>query len=125
MIPSTPQTPPIPPSVGAQQAGGNPMTQFMETMQQPNPLANGQGDSMGYVAEMLTQMETLATQVAQVLSVEAPDLMPYLKVLAQAGSQLSSSVMERTQGSGAGQGPAGQDGSAAPQEPAAMSMSGQ
>lgn len=113
MIPNT-QSPPLPPSVSQQQMPQmTAMQQFAQGMAGAQPqvttAADGQGGSNEYVVSSMKQVELLLTDVAKTLTVTNPEIMPYLKIMAQAGSKIMESVMD-AQG-GVAQAPAGSDGS--------------
>jgi hypothetical protein len=114
MIPNT-QAPPLPPSISQQQMPQmTAMQQFAQGMSgaaqpQAMPAADGQGGSNEYVVSNMKQVELLLTDVAKTLTVTNPEIMPYLKIMAQAGSKIMESVMD-AQG-GVAQAPAGSDGS--------------
>lgn len=106
MFPSS--APPQSPSVTSQQ--GSPQTsataQFAQGMgNQQNAAGSGAG-SLDYIAAKLKEIEMALTEVAQVLSVEMPQAMPFVQIMAQAGAQLSNTVV--SQGASGQGAPAGE-----------------
>lgn len=90
--------PPIPPSVTAQQAP-NPVSSFVGGVgagQQP------QFDAMQFVIGRLNQVAEILSDVAKVLAVENPALMPVLQKVAQGGAVLMQEAMKSMPQGGGG-----------------------
>ncbi|NJL72281.1 MAG: hypothetical protein HC888_12210 [Candidatus Competibacteraceae bacterium] len=116
MTPYQTSTPPIPSNIASQQAGAppDPSMAFMEQMNMSamGP-ANGQGDTVGFAVQELANVATSLDKVSQIISLEFPQLMPLVKTMSGAGSQLLDNLMQITQGT-MPQGSDGQNGSPIP-----------
>ena len=100
--------PPTAPSVAAQQGG--PMSQFLAAQQQGNPQG---APPLALVQQKLNESAAALKDVARVLIMSKPALMPILQKMIQAGSMLMDAVNQELQGGQAAPPPAGQDDSQA------------
>lgn len=90
-------SPPVPPDVQEQQ-DGNPLQKFGRGAAQQQGSSFQQGNSLDFVEMMLKESAERLTKVAQVLSVDAPELMPIWKMIVGAAAQLEQGVQKKKQG---------------------------
>lgn len=98
MNPSAADTssPPVPPDVQEQQ-NGNPLQKFASGAAQSQGSFQ-QGTSLDFVLQMFKEVIERLGKVAQVLSIDAPELMPIWKMMVGAGAQLEQAVQKKKQG---------------------------
>jgi len=96
----TPQTgtPPLPPSVTAQQQGPALAQYAQGAAAGANP--QQQAPSKQFVQQALAQIAESMAKIAKVLSVEQPELMPILQRMAGAGKMLEQEFSKSSQGQG-------------------------
>jgi hypothetical protein len=114
--------PPQPPNL---QQGGNALGQFASNAQGNGGIAGAAPDeSLQFAMASLSEVESALSKVAQILVVLKPEVIPLLKVMAQAGQQLKQALGQQTQG-GAEQGasaPMGSPGEGAAGAASSMQM---
>ena len=108
---ATGATPPIPPNIAAQQMPS--ALRFMQSAGGPqgagaappspghDPNSGKQFDSMSFVEDRMNQIASLLKDVADVLVLDKPALMPIIQRMSQAGS----AIMQEIQTGQANQGP--------------------
>lgn len=100
MPPMSPDQPPLPPSVVAQQGGPSGMMQFVQGMGSggeafPNGMqAASAAGAMDLVTSELQIVESGMGKIMQILATSNPELLTYLKVMAEAGAQLAAAIKQ-------------------------------
>ncbi len=85
--------PPVPPDV-QQQQDGNPLQQYGRGAAQQN---FQQGSSLDFVGKLMKEVAERLQKAAQVLSVDAPEVMPIWKTMVGAGAQLEKALQQKKQ----------------------------
>lgn len=98
---ATDQTPPLPPDVRRQQQSPA-LAQYAEGQmkQQGGGEKQGAAASAQLVQKLLAQISGAMSQIAQVISVEKPALMPVLTRMAGMGKVLEQQMAQASQGQG-------------------------
>lgn len=129
-MPTTDQgAPPLPPDVRRQQQGPI-LAQYAQAAARQNPMAaqsgqDEQANSMQFAQQKLSEVASGLMEIAKVLAVEKPALMPILKKMAGMGKVLEQQINEASQGQGAPIKPGSEpmkSGQTPPEGPASMAM---
>ena len=98
MNPTTPDntSPPVPPDVQRQQEG-NSLQQFGRGAAQNS---FQQGTSLDFVGQLMKEVIERLQKIAQVLSVDAPEVMPIWKMMVGTGAQLEQALQKKQQSQG-------------------------
>lgn len=93
----TGSSPPLPPDVRAQQS---PVAQYAQGAMAAGQQQGGQFDSIQYARKLIAGVSNQMLDLAKVLSVEKPALMPMVKKMAMVGQELEKMLSDESQGQG-------------------------